>query len=86
MLLALKAVGQAAFAPVINLCNINPYVTAALADWRQNSSSAAFVPRQLSGGPITAVSLLTSLLQVEADGSDWKSRSFPVAGRYQFLL
>ena len=90
MLLALKAIGQAAFAPVTNLCNINPYVTVALADWRQNSSSAALVPRQLAGGPMTTVSLLTSNAQFEADSSNHlsvrKVRLFHVAGTYQFLL
>ena len=55
MLLALKTIEQAASAPVVNLSNVNPYVAAALADWRQNSSSSAFVPRQLAGGALSAV-------------------------------
>ena len=55
MLLALKAVQQAASAPVVNLCNVNPYVVAALADWRAHSGSAAAVPRQLAPGILVQV-------------------------------
>ena len=55
MLLALKAVQQAASAPVVNLCNVNPYVVAALADWRAHSGSAALVPRQMAPGVLVQV-------------------------------
>ena len=55
MLLALNASKQSALAPIVNLSNINPYVTAALTDWRQNSSSSAFVPRQLVGSATSTV-------------------------------
>ena len=60
MLLALKAVQQAASAPVVNLCNVNPYVVAALADWRAHSGSAAVVPRQMAPGILVQVRSLPS--------------------------
>ena len=50
MLLALKALEQAASAPVANLRTVNPYVTAALADWHAHSGMSAVIPRLLAPG------------------------------------
>lgn len=62
MLLALKAVQQSTSAPVVNLCNVNPYVTAALADWQAHSGSAAVIPRQTAPGVLIQVRLTEVLL------------------------
>ena len=55
MLLALKALQQSSAAPVVNLRVINPYVSAALADWQQRGGNAATITRQLALGVLLKV-------------------------------
>lgn len=56
MLLALKALQQRACVPVQNLRTMNPYVVAALDDWRQQHGHFAAIPRQFSPGCAQEVS------------------------------
>ena len=46
VLLATSALGQAALPPIANLRNLNPYVSAALADWQGRLALAAAPSRQ----------------------------------------
>lgn len=57
MLLAWEALSHSASAPVVNLARMNPYVTAALQDWQQQSSTPAFISRQLAPAPVGEVKL-----------------------------
>lgn len=54
-LLAITALQQAAAAPIVNLRSVNPYVTAALSDWRSLRKIAAHAPRQLAPGSLLKV-------------------------------
>ncbi len=47
-LLAITALRRSAAAPIVNLRSVNPYVTAALSDWRSLKSLHAHAPRQLA--------------------------------------
>ncbi|BDA51457.1 probable inactive phenolphthiocerol synthesis polyketide s at N-terminal half [Coccomyxa sp. Obi] len=52
VLMAITALQQAAAAPIVNLRTVNPYVTAALSDWRSLRGIAAHAPRQLAPGSL----------------------------------
>ncbi len=54
-LLAITALQQVAAAPIVNLRSVNPYVTAALSDWRSLRKIAAHTPRQLAPGSLLKV-------------------------------
>ena len=54
-LLAITALRQSAAAPIVNLRSVNPYVTAALSDWRSLKGLDAHAPRQLAPGPLLRV-------------------------------
>ena len=54
-LLAITALRQSAAAPIVNLRSVNPYVTAALSDWRSLKGLDAHAPRQLAPGPSLGV-------------------------------
>lgn len=49
-LLALSALQHQACPAVVNLRDVNPYVAAALGDWRSRSQMHAHVPRQAAPG------------------------------------
>ncbi|CAL8465609.1 g5145 [Coccomyxa elongata] len=68
-LLAITALRQAAAAPIVNLRSVNPYVTAALSDWRSLRRIAAHAPRQLAPGSLLKVDGLSS--QVAAGTSSF---------------
>lgn len=61
MLLAVKALEHHAHTPVQNLRNVNPYVDAALADWRQQHGQNAVIARQLAPGIMQEVVCLQEL-------------------------
>ena len=65
LLLGASSQQAQATVPIKHLCNINPYVAAALSDWHRRCSLAASLPLQLasgiargqgSGEPLTATS------------------------------
>lgn len=48
LLLAVSALQQQAAPGILNLRGVNPYVSAAISDWRKASAKAAALPRQLA--------------------------------------
>ena len=74
MLLALKALEQAASAPVANLRTVNPYVTAALADWRAHSGMSAVIPRLLAPNYCMEVGINISNLTLPSFSLSFKNR------------
>ena len=70
-LLAAAGLQQQACAPIVNLRQVNPYVSAALADWRSRHGVAAAPSRQLAAAPHLAGS---------GDGALAGSSSFGMSG------
>ena len=62
-LLALLAVAKRAAPPVVHARSLNPYVDAAVADWRQTHGVTAMVPRVQS---TTALSCLAHICWAES--------------------
>ena len=53
-LLATTALQQQRLPPIVNLREVNPYVSAALSDWRTRQALAAMPPRQAAPAPLLA--------------------------------